>query len=93
MELNKPLFANSGLKAIPALGELMLLSYGLRPSPRFSGTTHATLADSCLIMASDNCFSFPSHLMPLFPGTVTGEWRFHAAEYVPVPVNGSNLET
>jgi hypothetical protein len=35
MELSKPLLANSGLKAVPALGELMLPSCGLRPSPRF----------------------------------------------------------
>jgi hypothetical protein len=25
--------------------------------------------------------------------SVTGEWRFHVAESVPVPVNGSELET
>jgi hypothetical protein len=49
MELNKPLLANSGLKAIPALEELMLYS-------------------------------------------VTREWRFHFAESLPVPINGSNLE-
>jgi hypothetical protein len=30
--------------------------------------------------------------MPLLPETVTREWRFHFAESVPVPVNGSNLE-
>jgi hypothetical protein len=30
--------------------------------------------------------------MPLFPETATGEWRFHVAESVPVPVNGSDLE-
>jgi hypothetical protein len=30
--------------------------------------------------------------MPLFPGTATGEWRFHVDESVRVPVNGSNLE-
>jgi hypothetical protein len=35
MELNKPLLANSDLTAIPALGELMLLPCGLRPSPKF----------------------------------------------------------
>jgi hypothetical protein len=34
MELSKPLLVNSGLKAVPALGELMLSSCGLRPSPR-----------------------------------------------------------
>jgi hypothetical protein len=50
MELSKPLLANSDLKAVPALGELMLYS-------------------------------------------VTGEWRFHFAESLPVPINGSNLET
>jgi hypothetical protein len=50
MELSKPLLANSDLKAVPALRELML----------YSGT---------------------------------GEWRFHVAESVLVPVNGSNLET
>jgi hypothetical protein len=33
------------------------------------------------------------HLIPLFPETVTGEWTFHVAESVPVPVNGSDLET
>jgi hypothetical protein len=31
--------------------------------------------------------------MPLFPETATREWRFCFAESVPVPVNGSNLET
>jgi hypothetical protein len=31
--------------------------------------------------------------MPLFPETVTGEWRFCVAESVPVPVNGRDLET
>jgi hypothetical protein len=31
--------------------------------------------------------------LPLFPETVTGEWRFHVAESVPVPLNGSDLET
>jgi hypothetical protein len=31
----KPLLANSGLKAIPALGELMLPPCGLRPSLGF----------------------------------------------------------
>jgi hypothetical protein len=36
VELSKPLLANSGLKAIPALGELMLPSCGLRTSPRFN---------------------------------------------------------
>jgi hypothetical protein len=50
MELSKPLLANSDLKAIPALRELMLYS-------------------------------------------VTGEWRFHFAESLPVPMKGSNLET
>jgi hypothetical protein len=30
--------------------------------------------------------------MPLLPETVTLEWRFHVAESVSVPVNGSNLE-
>jgi hypothetical protein len=30
--------------------------------------------------------------MPLFPETVTGQWRFRFAENVPVPVNGSDLE-
>jgi hypothetical protein len=30
--------------------------------------------------------------MPLLPETVTQEWRFHVAESVPVPVNGSKLE-
>jgi hypothetical protein len=50
MELSKQLLANSGLKAIPALRELMLYS-------------------------------------------VTGEWRFHSAESLPVPINWSNLET
>jgi hypothetical protein len=30
-----PLLANSGLKVIPALGELMLPPFGLRPSPEF----------------------------------------------------------
>jgi hypothetical protein len=49
MELSKPLLANSGLKVVPALGELMLY-------------------------------------------LVTGKWRFHFAESLPVPVNGSNLE-
>jgi hypothetical protein len=31
--------------------------------------------------------------MLLLPETVTQEWRFHVAESVPVPVNGSDLET
>jgi hypothetical protein len=31
--------------------------------------------------------------MSLFPETATGEWRFPFAESVPIPVNGSNLET
>jgi hypothetical protein len=44
------------------------------------------------MMASDDCFSFHPHLMPLFPETERGEWRFHVAESVPVPVNGSDLE-
>jgi hypothetical protein len=35
MELSKPLLANSGLKVVPALGELMLPSCGLRQSPGF----------------------------------------------------------
>jgi hypothetical protein len=49
---------------------------------------------SYLIIASDDCFSFPlSCLMCLFPETATGEWRFHFPESVPVPVNGSDLET
>jgi hypothetical protein len=30
--------------------------------------------------------------MSLFPKTAIGEWRFHFAESVPVPVNGSDLE-
>jgi hypothetical protein len=30
--------------------------------------------------------------MSLFPETTIGEWRFHVAENVPVPVNGSDLE-
>jgi hypothetical protein len=32
-------------------------------------------------------------LMSLFPETVTRDWRFHFSESVPVPVNGSDLET
>jgi hypothetical protein len=62
MALSKPLLANSGLKVVPSLGELMLPSCGLRPGikPRiFSGTPHATLVESCLIMASDDCFCSP----------------------------------
>jgi hypothetical protein len=44
-------------------------------------------------MASDEYFSSPpQRLMPLFPETVTGEWIFHVAESVPVPVNVSALE-
>jgi hypothetical protein len=31
--------------------------------------------------------------MSLFPETAIGEWRFCFAESVPVPVNGSDLET
>jgi hypothetical protein len=59
----------------------------------YSGMAHATLGESCLIMASDDCFSSPRlHLMPLFPETATGEWSIHVAESVPVPVNGSDLE-
>jgi hypothetical protein len=57
----------------------------------YLGMSRATLRDSCLIMASNDCFSSPPCLM-LFPKTVTGEWRFHVAESVPVPVNGSALE-
>jgi hypothetical protein len=30
--------------------------------------------------------------MSLFPETAIGEWRFHVAKSVPVPVNGSDLE-
>jgi hypothetical protein len=30
--------------------------------------------------------------MLLLPETVTQEWRFHVAESVPAPVNGSDLE-
>jgi hypothetical protein len=37
MELSKPLLANSDLKAVPALGELMLPSCGLRPAPDLFG--------------------------------------------------------
>jgi hypothetical protein len=59
----------------------------------YSGTPHAVLAESCLIMASSDCFSFLPCLMSLFPETVTKEWRFHFAGSVPVPVGGSNLET
>jgi hypothetical protein len=58
----------------------------------YLGTPHATLAESCLITASDDCFSFPSCLMPLFPETMTRQWRFHVGESVPVPVNGSHLK-
>jgi hypothetical protein len=58
----------------------------------YSGMPHATLGESYLIMASDDCFSFPPCLMPLLPETVTREWRFHVAESIPVPVNGSDLE-
>jgi hypothetical protein len=50
------------------------------------------LGESCLIMTSDDCFSFPTCLMPLSPETVTREWRFHVAESVSVPVNGRDLE-
>jgi hypothetical protein len=50
MELSKPFLANSDLKAVPALGELMLYS-------------------------------------------VTREWMFRFAESLPVPINGSNLQT
>jgi hypothetical protein len=49
MELSKTLLANSDLKAVPALGKLMLYS-------------------------------------------VTRQWRFHFAESLPVPINGSNLD-
>jgi hypothetical protein len=58
----------------------------------YSGTPRATLWESCLIMASDDCFSSPSHLMSLFPETAIREWRFHVAESVPVLVNGRDLE-
>jgi hypothetical protein len=54
---------------------------------------HAALVESCLIMASDDCFSSPPHLMSLFPETMAREWRFHFVESVPVSVNGRNLET
>jgi hypothetical protein len=50
------------------------------------------LWESCLIMASDDCFSFLPCLMPHFPETATREWRFHIAESVPVPVNGRDPE-
>jgi hypothetical protein len=61
MELSKPLLANSGLKAVPALGELMLPSSELRQSPGF------------IWQPESGGFVF--------------------AESLPVPVNGSNLET
>jgi hypothetical protein len=69
-------------------------SLWVETKPRiYSGMPHATLRESYLIMASDNCFSFPlSCLMSLFPETAIGEWRFHVAKNVPVPVNGSDLE-
>jgi hypothetical protein len=44
----------------------------------YSGMPHATLEESYLIMASNDCFSFPpSSLVSLFPETAIGEWRFH----------------
>jgi hypothetical protein len=45
-----------------------------------------------LVMEPEDCFSFPPCLMPLLPETVTQEWRFHVAESVSLPVNGSDLE-
>jgi hypothetical protein len=59
----------------------------------YSGMSHVTLGESCLIMASEDCFPFPpSYLMSLFLETAIGEWRFNVAKSVPVPVNGSDLE-
>jgi hypothetical protein len=84
------LLANSGLNAIPALGELMLPPCGPRASPGFIRV--------CLVLywgTSDWLWHlttlFP-HLMPLLPETVTLEWRFHVAKSVPVPLSGSDLQ-
>jgi hypothetical protein len=94
MELSKPLLANSGLKGGSSSGRAHAPFLWAETKPWiYLGTPHATLVESCLTMASDNCFSPPPHLMSLFPETVTREWRFHFAESLPVPMNGSNLET
>jgi hypothetical protein len=93
MELSKPLLANSGLKAIPALGELMLPSCGLRPSPGFIQVHLMLRWWSPVWLCHLVTASPPPQLMSLFPETATREWRFCFAESVPVSVNGSNLET
>jgi hypothetical protein len=54
----------------------------------YSGMPHATLGESSLFMASDDCFLS----LRLMPPSATSEWRFCVAESVPVPVNGSDLE-
>jgi hypothetical protein len=59
MELNKPLLANSGLTVSPALGSSYSLPVDWDQVPDLFSTPHATLAESCLIMASDDCFSPP----------------------------------
>jgi hypothetical protein len=70
----------------------MLPPCGPRPSPEFVGV--------CLMLhwGSPDCLwhlmtaSLSPRLMPLLPETATREWRFHVAESVPVPVNGSGLK-
>jgi hypothetical protein len=49
--------------------------------------------ETCLIIASMTASLPPPNLMPLFPEMATGEWKFHVADSIPVPVNGSDLET
>jgi hypothetical protein len=59
MVLNQPLLANPGLKAIPALESSCSLPVGQDQALGLFGTPHAMLEESCLIMASDDCFSSP----------------------------------
>jgi hypothetical protein len=82
MMSSQPLLTNSGLTAILALGELLLPPCGPRPSLGFIQVCLMLhWGGSWLVMAPDNCFSFPpTHLIPLLPETVTQDWKFRCCK-------------
>jgi hypothetical protein len=45
-----------------------------------------------LVVAPDDCLSFPPCQIPLLPETVTQEWRFGVAGSVPVPPGGTTMQ-
>jgi hypothetical protein len=58
----------------------------------YSGMPHAMLQETWLVVAPDDCLSFPPCQIPPLPETVTWEWRFGVADSDPLSPGGNNLQ-